>query len=111
MEEKAYSRRRMGDRRWDAAGRALPYANALARPSHGLRWWSLLRGVHGPREVRQCRSTSRRKSQADVIMVGTPGRTPLVVLVLGSMTQRLLHIAPCPVLAVPSRGGVQVTDP
>jgi nucleotide-binding universal stress UspA family protein len=38
---------------------------------------------------------------ADVIVVGTRGRTALVGLLLGGVTQRLLHIAPCPVLAVP----------
>jgi nucleotide-binding universal stress UspA family protein len=40
-----------------------------------------------------------------VIVVGTRGRTPLAGLVLGGVTQRLLHIAPCPVLAVPPEHG------
>ncbi len=42
---------------------------------------------------------------AEVIVVGTRGRTALAGLLLGSVTQRLLHIAPCPVLAVPSSNG------
>lgn len=38
---------------------------------------------------------------ADVIVVGTRGQTPFAGLMLGSVAQRLLHVASCPVLAVP----------
>jgi nucleotide-binding universal stress UspA family protein len=38
---------------------------------------------------------------ADVIVVGTRGHSALAGVMLGSVTQRLLHVAHCPVLAVP----------
>lgn len=40
---------------------------------------------------------------ANLIVVGTHGHTAVGGMLLGSVTQRLLHIAHCPVLAVPSR--------
>jgi nucleotide-binding universal stress UspA family protein len=43
-----------------------------------------------------------REAQADVIVVGTRGHTAIGGLLLGSVTQRLLHIAHCPVVVVPS---------
>lgn len=41
-----------------------------------------------------------RDFDADVIVVGTRGHGPLAGALVGSVTQQLLHIAPCPVLAV-----------
>jgi nucleotide-binding universal stress UspA family protein len=38
---------------------------------------------------------------ADLIVVGTRGYSAVKGLLLGSVTQRLLHVARCPVLAVP----------
>lgn len=46
-----------------------------------------------------------RDQAGEVIVVGTRGRGPMAGLFLGSVTQRLLHAAPCPVLAVPTRNG------
>jgi nucleotide-binding universal stress UspA family protein len=41
--------------------------------------------------------------ESDAIVVGTRGHTPIAGLLVGSVTQRLLHIAPCPLIAVPTR--------
>jgi nucleotide-binding universal stress UspA family protein len=43
-----------------------------------------------------------REVEADTIVAGTRGHAPVAGLLLGSVTQRLLHIAPCPVLVVPA---------
>jgi nucleotide-binding universal stress UspA family protein len=43
-----------------------------------------------------------REANADLIVVGTRGHTPIGGLLLGGVTMRLLHVAPCPVLAVPA---------
>jgi nucleotide-binding universal stress UspA family protein len=42
-----------------------------------------------------------RDVAADAIVVGTRGHGPIAGAVIGSVTQHLLHVAPCPVLAVP----------
>jgi nucleotide-binding universal stress UspA family protein len=44
-----------------------------------------------------------REVKADLIVTGTRGRNPLVAILVGSVTNRLLEISPCPVLAVPSK--------
>ncbi len=46
---------------------------------------------------------SARDAGADLIVVGTRGRNPLAGLLVGSVTHRLLEVAPCPVLAVPAK--------
>ena len=42
-----------------------------------------------------------RTMKADLIVIGTRGHTAIGGLLIGSVTTRLLHIAPCPVLVVP----------
>lgn len=42
-----------------------------------------------------------RDVAADAIVVGTRGHGPIAGAVVGSVAQHLLHVAPCPVLAVP----------
>jgi nucleotide-binding universal stress UspA family protein len=52
-------------------------------------------------DVADCVSRIASDNDVDLIIVGTRGRSALVGAVLGSVTQRLLHVSPCPVLAVP----------
>jgi nucleotide-binding universal stress UspA family protein len=53
---------------------------------------------------------SAKELQSDLIVVGTRGHTHLGGLLLGSMTTRLLHIAPCPVFVVPTAKGAEKSD-
>lgn len=42
-----------------------------------------------------------RETGADLVVVGSHGYSAVAGLLLGSVTQQLLHRAPCPVLAIP----------
>jgi nucleotide-binding universal stress UspA family protein len=57
----------------------------------------------GPSNAAHAIADVAAEAEGDVIVVGTRGHTAFSGLLLGSVTQRLLHIAPCPVLAVPNR--------
>ena len=46
-----------------------------------------------------------RTADADMIVMGTHGRSGFDRLVLGSVTERVLRKAPCPVLTVPKKAG------
>ncbi|HEY2604340.1 MAG TPA: universal stress protein [Thermoleophilaceae bacterium] len=47
---------------------------------------------------------------ADLIVVGTRGHTHLGGLLVGSITTRLLHIAPCPLFVVPTNKDAAASD-
>ena len=48
------------------------------------------------------------ETSADVVILGTHGRTGLTRLVMGSVAEEVLRRAPCPVLTV--RGAVEVKE-
>lgn len=43
-----------------------------------------------------------REEGADVIVIGTRGHRQIASLIIGSVTHKLLHMTPCPVLAIPA---------
>ena len=49
--------------------------------------------------------------QLDLLVCGSRGRGPLRAVLLGSVTERVLHSAACPVLIVPSAGGLRAQAP
>jgi nucleotide-binding universal stress UspA family protein len=55
----------------------------------------------GPQPAHEIADLAREVG-ADLIVVGTRGHAALSGLLLGSVTMRLLHVAPCPVLVVPT---------
>ena len=65
-----------------------PVANVVRR---------VISGLPAAREIAQYAATNN----ADLIVVGTHGYGPVRRLVLGSVADRLVRLAPCPVLMVP----------
>jgi nucleotide-binding universal stress UspA family protein len=64
----------------------------------------------GPQPAHEIANVAR-ETGADLIVVGSRGHGTIPGLLLGSVTQRLLHLAPCPVLVIPPAGqGARVDD-
>jgi nucleotide-binding universal stress UspA family protein len=59
-----------------------------------------IRGDVGARPAHEIAAVAR-DVHADLIVAGSRGHTAIGGLLLGSVTTRLLHISPCPVLVVP----------
>jgi universal stress protein A len=59
----------------------------------------LLRTGTAPEEIVQAATDER----ADLVVVGTHGRTGLNRLMIGSVAERVVRVAPCPVLTVKPR--------
>ncbi|WP_062428841.1 universal stress protein [Herbidospora daliensis] len=82
----------------EASGRAL--AEALAGRGESYPdvqvWMEIVEGH--PVEVLR-----RAAAHAELLAVGSRGRGPLAGMVLGSVSQALLHIAPCPIAVVRER--------
>ena len=87
-EDVAAATRAYGQRQLDALVRKAKRAGARAK---GL----LLEGVPHERIAQAARS-----KKADLVVIGTHGRTGFAKLVLGSVASRVLAVAPCPVLTV-----------
>jgi nucleotide-binding universal stress UspA family protein len=58
------------------------------------------------------RISSRAKTQhADLLVMGSHGRSGVNRLILGSVTENTLHTAPCPVFTVPAAASSQPVEP
>jgi nucleotide-binding universal stress UspA family protein len=87
-EDMANATRAYGKKHLDALVRKAKQAGAKAK---GL----LLEGVPHERIAQAARSR-----KADLVVIGTHGRTGFAKLFLGSVASRVLAVAPCPVLTV-----------
>jgi nucleotide-binding universal stress UspA family protein len=65
---------------------------------------------HSHREAADVVAAIAAERGADLIVCGTHGRGAFGSFLVGSFTQRLLHVAPCPVLTVREREAVKEPD-
>jgi nucleotide-binding universal stress UspA family protein len=59
----------------------------------------VIRGAPGP--AAQPIADTARAVDADLVIVGTRGRSPVATALMGSVALGLMHVAGCPVLAIP----------
>jgi nucleotide-binding universal stress UspA family protein len=71
--------------------------------------FKLISGVYG--DPAHTIADTARELGADAIVVGTRGHSTIAGLLVGSVTHRLLHVAPCPVLAVPKAKKAPTREP
>jgi universal stress protein A len=76
---------------------------AAAAGGHGLTARSLLKTGVAPEGIVEAAT----EVQADLIVIGTHGRTGLTRLVIGSVAERVVRLAPCPVLCIKPRAAAR----
>jgi nucleotide-binding universal stress UspA family protein len=74
-------------------------ARALEEQGHKVQLQMAHAGLGGPAHAIEQIAAD---ADADLIVVGTRGHSPVAGLLLGSVTQRLLHVAGRPVLVIPT---------
>jgi nucleotide-binding universal stress UspA family protein len=87
-----------------ADGKGLLETAASALPAHPQCWKFLREGTPWTEIV-----TSAREWPADVIVIGTHGRSGVTRLVFGSTAEGVARHAPCPVIVVPPASQGQAT--
>jgi nucleotide-binding universal stress UspA family protein len=85
----------------DEVGEILHEAEALAKEL-GANIGGLIEAVVGLKGPAGALDEAAVEHHADLIVVGTRGHGPWAGAVLGSVSQRLLHNPPCPVLVIPN---------
>jgi len=72
----------------------------------GIKWTTHLRHSEPARALAQLASDT----EADLILVGSHGRTGLARFLLGSVAEGVVRLAPCPVLVVRPRGAQSAVE-